>query len=141
MSQRFINHFQLSIMRVICREGFPHTSHKSMHFLRHQLYSHVFSSRPSHFTMCTGFQVELRTLIKNKIKFSSYMRKFRMEQLQSHIWGNIFAFPHILGRPSSYMTQQLLHSLNFLIYKEHLIFFFISVQYAPNCLNNWWLKL
>ncbi len=26
------------------------------------------------------------TLIKKKIKFSSYIRKFRMEQLQSHIW-------------------------------------------------------
>jgi hypothetical protein len=26
------------------------------------------------------------TLIKKKIKFSSYKRKFRMEQLQSHIW-------------------------------------------------------
>jgi hypothetical protein len=25
------------------------------------------------------------TLIKNKIKFSSYIRKFRVEQLQSHI--------------------------------------------------------
>jgi hypothetical protein len=25
------------------------------------------------------------TLIKNKIKFSSYIRKFRMEQLQSHM--------------------------------------------------------
>ncbi len=40
-----------------------------------------------------------------------------MEQLQSHIWvtassywGNICAFPHILGSPSSYMTLQLLHS-------------------------------
>ncbi len=27
------------------------------------------------------------TLIKKKIKFSSYIRKFRLEQLQSHIWG------------------------------------------------------
>ena len=26
-----------------------------------------------------------RTLIKNKIKFSSYIRKFRVEQLQSHV--------------------------------------------------------
>ncbi len=26
-------------------------------------------------------------LIKKKIKFSSYIRKFRVEQLQSHIWG------------------------------------------------------
>jgi hypothetical protein len=49
------------------------------------------------------------TLIKKKIKFSSYIRKFRMEQLQSHIWLNICAFPHILGSPSSYLTLQLLH--------------------------------
>ncbi len=58
-------------------------------------------------------------LIKKKIKFSSYIRKFRVEQLQSHIWltassyciwGNKCAFPHILGSPSSYMTLQLLHS-------------------------------
>jgi hypothetical protein len=51
-------------------------------------------------------------LIKKIIRFSSYIRKFRMEQLQSrppHIWGNICAFPHILGSPSSYMTLQLLH--------------------------------
>jgi hypothetical protein len=41
-----------------------------------------------------------------------------MEQLQSHIWGNIFAFPHILGSPSSYMTLELLHS-EFLIYEEN----------------------
>jgi hypothetical protein len=44
------------------------------------------------------------TLIKKKIRLSSYIRKFRMEQLQSHIWltassyiwWNICAFPHIL---------------------------------------------
>jgi hypothetical protein len=29
--------------------------------------------------------VDISTLIKKKIKFSSYIRKFRMEQLQSHI--------------------------------------------------------
>ncbi len=55
-----------------------------------------------------------------------------MEQLQSHIWltaphiwGNICAFPHILGSPSSYRTLQLLHSefpyiwgkLDFLFYQ------------------------
>ncbi len=28
---------------------------------------------------------QVRTLTKKKIKFSSYMRKFRMEQLHSHI--------------------------------------------------------
>ncbi len=30
---------------------------------------------------------QIPTLIKNKIKFSSYIRKFIMEQLPSHIWG------------------------------------------------------
>jgi hypothetical protein len=35
-----------------------------------------------------GGSVELTsTLIKKKIKFSSYIRKFRVEQLQSHIRG------------------------------------------------------
>jgi hypothetical protein len=46
------------------------------------------------------------TLIKKKVKFSSYIRKFRVEQLESHsymtngllIWGNICAFPHICIR-------------------------------------------
>jgi hypothetical protein len=51
------------------------------------------------------------TLIKKKIKISSYIRKFRMEQLQSP-----------------------LHStLNFLIYEENFIFFFISVRTIQMC--------
>ncbi len=32
------------------------------------------------------------TLIKKKIRFSSYIRKFRMEQLQSHIWLTISSY-------------------------------------------------
>ncbi len=38
---------------------------------------------------------------------------------------NICAFPHILGRPSSYMTLHPIH-LHFLIYEEKFVFFFIS---------------
>jgi hypothetical protein len=46
-----------------------------------------------------SFPAVYHTLIKKKIKFSSYIRKFRMEQLQSHIYitnglliyGEIFA--------------------------------------------------
>jgi hypothetical protein len=39
---------------------------------------------------------------KNKIKFSSYIKKFRVEQLQNHkgrhnIWWNAQIFPHIRG--------------------------------------------
>ncbi len=33
----------------------------------------------------------------------------------------------VLGIPFSYMTLQLLHFMNFLIYEEKIIFFFISV--------------
>jgi hypothetical protein len=75
------------------------------------------------------------TLIKKKIKFSSYIRKFCMEQLQSHIWltasyiwGNIFTFPHILGSPSSYMTLQLLHSEFFFLLYIRGKFYFIFYQ-------------
>jgi hypothetical protein len=51
------------------------------------------------------------TLIKNKIKLSSYIRKFRRIGCKSYITNNLLingenicAFPHILGSPSSYMT-------------------------------------
>ncbi len=75
-------------------------------------------------------------LIKNKIKLSSYIRKFRVEQLQSHIWGrasyniwgNAQIFPHIGGGRLSHMTLQLLHSkFPSTVYEENLIFFLISV--------------
>ncbi len=60
------------------------------------------------------FQHIPSTLIKTKIKFSSHVRKFRIERLQSHkrltALVNICAFPHILGSPSSYMTLQPLPS-------------------------------
>jgi hypothetical protein len=69
---------------------------------------------------------------KKEIKFSSYLRKFWMEQLQSHIWlyglliyvwRSICAFPHILGSPSS-----LLHSEFPRYIWGNLIFCFISVH-------------
>jgi hypothetical protein len=83
----------------------------------------------------SGIVIQRGALIKMKIKFSSYIRKFRMEQLQSHIWqrpphiwGSICAFPYILGSPSSYMTLQLLHSeFPYILYEENFILFFISV--------------
>ncbi len=58
-------------------------------------------------------------MIKKKIIFSSFVRKFRMEQLQSHIWRKASSYlgKHlrissytVLGSPSSYMTVQRLHS-------------------------------
>ncbi len=50
------------------------------------------------------------TLIKKKRKFSSYIRKFRgigckviYDKRPPDIWGNICAFPLILGSPSLYI--------------------------------------
>ena len=54
-----------------------------------------------------------------KIKFSPYTRKFKMEQLQSHIWLTASSYMGkylrissytVLESPSSYITLQLLHS-------------------------------
>ncbi len=82
--------------------------------------------------VCTVFQVFYggEHLMKKKIKVSSYMRKFRMEQLQSHIRLTASSYTgkylrissYILGSPSSYMTLQLLHSELPYIW-ENLIFF------------------
>ncbi len=66
----------------------------------------IFHSKANDIVQDVNFA--LITLIKKKIKFSSYIRKFRMKQLQSHIWltasswGNVCPFSHILGSPSVY---------------------------------------
>ncbi len=71
------------------------------------------------------------------IKFSSYVRKVRVEQLQSHIWLKASSVL-IYGEISAYfliyihMTLQLLHSefpYIWLWYMIYLIFFFFGVQY------------
>ncbi len=72
-----------------------------------------------------GFSPSFTTLTNKKIKFSSYMRKFRREQLQSHIkrkWGNVQVFTHIWRGRLSFLTAQ-----NFPLYEESLIFIFLSV--------------
>ncbi len=48
------------------------------------------------------------TLIKKKIKFSSYIRKFRVEQLQSHIWLTASSYIGKYMRISSYIRKPFL---------------------------------
>ncbi len=48
------------------------------------------------------------TLIKKKIKFSSYIMKFKMEQLKSHIWLTTSAYIVKSLRISSYMRRPFL---------------------------------
>jgi hypothetical protein len=68
------------------------------------------------------------------MKFSSYIHKFRGIGCKSSMTNGLLkygekkcAFPNKLGSPSLYMicTRSL---LNFLIYEENLVFFFISVE-------------
>ncbi len=47
-----------------------------------------------------------------------------------HIWGNICAFPYILGSPLPRIWICNCSTENFLVYEKNLIFFFISVGWA-----------
>ncbi len=93
-----------------------------------KLLSDLFTS-----SLTEGREVFVSTLIKKKIEFSSYIRKFRRELLQSLIWLTASSNMTKYLRISSYL-EALPHiwlcnrsRLNFLIYEENLIFFFISV--------------
>ncbi len=73
------------------------------------------------------------TLLKKKIKLSSYIWKFRMEQLQSYIWGglpNIWGNAQIFEEAVSYIWLFICSVLNFLTYEENFIFF-LSVYNRP----------
>ncbi len=60
-------------------------------------------------------------------KISSYIKKFRWERLQSHIWGKASAqiFSHIWGG-LSHIRLCSCSLLDFLKYEENIVFFFIS---------------
>jgi hypothetical protein len=81
--------------------------------------------------------VRFYALINKKIKFSSYTRKFRVEQLQSHIYlrkGFLIYeemrkyFPIFEEAAVSHIWLCYCSIRNFLIYEENLIFFFISAM-------------
>ncbi len=75
-------------------------------------------SRPIPFVCLLSYPLGSKYTDKKESKISSYIRKFRMEQLQSHIWLTTFSYMGkylyisiiLLGSPSSYLTLQLLHS-------------------------------
>jgi hypothetical protein len=83
------------------------------------------------------------TLIKKKIKFSSFIRKFRIEcsckviyeEGLPNIWGNAQIFSHIWGGRQSYMTLQLLHS-EFPYIRGKLDFLFYQCTVLPPQRNN-----
>ncbi len=77
------------------------------------------------------------TLIKRKIKFSTHIRKFRRERLQSHLWLMASSYKTKYLRIFSYIRKPFLilwlrnrSYLNFLKYEENFLFFFISVDYG-----------
>jgi hypothetical protein len=87
-----------------------------------------------------GFSGDKTALIKKKIKFSSYIRKFSMEQLQSHIWLTASSYMGKCLCISSYIRKPFhiciwlcnFSILIFLIFEEKFLFFFISVySYTP----------
>ncbi len=73
-------------------------------------------------------------LIKNKIKFSSYIGKFRVEQLQSHIRGRAFLYMRKCENISPYMRRPLViydfatAPLWISLYMRKIWFSFLSVR-------------
>ncbi len=118
-----------------------------------QIFSHILGGPVRHKWLCDRSLLDFFTnveiffyqcaLIKKKIKLSSYMyiRKFRVEQFQSHIWltassymGKYYAFPHIWLCNCS--------TLNFLINEGN---FFLAVcrvrllaDFSRACRLWWW---
>ncbi len=80
------------------------------------------------------------TLIKKKIKFSSYIRKFRREQLRSHIWLTAASFMGKYFRISSYIRKPFLiydfgtAPLWISLYMKKILFYFLSVSYTSDAL-------
>ncbi len=74
------------------------------------------------------------TMIKKNIKFSSYVRKFKMEQLQSHIWLTASSYLGKYLRISSYIRKPFLiygfatAPLWISLYMRKILFYFSSVQ-------------
>ncbi len=94
------------------------------------------------------FAFESSYTVKKKIKFSSYIRKFRMEQLPSHIWITASSYMGKYLRKSSYNRKPFLiydfttSPLWISLYTRKIWFSFLSVNRPThphlNC-NNWWL--
>ncbi len=87
------------------------------------------------------FQPREGTLIKKKSNFHHvYIRKFRMEQLQSHIWLRASSDMGKYLRISSYIRKLFLIHNDFAtaplwisLYVRKILFYFLSVQWRPLC--------
>ncbi len=79
---------------------------------------------------------------RKKIEFSSYIRKCRMEQLQSHIWLTASSYMGKFLRISSYIRKPFLiydfatAPLRISLYMRKIWFSFLSV-YMYNCNHGW----
>ncbi len=86
---------------------------------------------PAH--QCPHSRATGHTMIKKNTKFFSYLKKSRRKRLQSHIWLKASSYLIIYLRISSYITKPFLiwlsnrSHLNFLMYEENFILFFINV--------------
>ncbi len=82
-----------------------------------------------------GIIIALWTLIKKKMKFSSYIRKFKMEQLQSYIWLTASSYMGKNLRISSYIRKSFLiydfatAPLWIALYMRKTLFSFLSVKF------------
>ncbi len=96
--------------------------------------------RVSYNPMC---QQRCGALIRKKIEFSSYIRKFRVEQLQSHIWGTASWYIRKCANFSPYLRRPfVIYDIAnapfwIFLYMRKILFSFLSVWILlPHVLAN-----
>ncbi len=111
-------------LALLCERQCPHTPSLSLSFL-------CIAGICSPTVASRGWR---DPLIKKKIKFSSYIRKFRAEQLQSHIWLTASSYMGKYLRISSYNRKPFLiydfaaALLWISWYMRKILFYFLSVD-------------
>ncbi len=114
------------------------------------LFNYICTDRRPHlpYHICTITQYSPQqgesTLIKKKILFSSYVWKFRMEQLQSHIWLTATSYMVKYLRISSYIRKLFLIYAKFCncsilnsLYMRKIFFSFLSVYFRRIGFIHW----
>ncbi len=99
---------------------FPHQRENPFLMYRYGIYSHGLSCFPPIFYQCKR-RPQCYLTDEKIIKFSSYRRKFRVEQLESHIWGRASLYVRKCANISPHMRRP------YVIYHYATAPFWISV--------------
>ncbi len=125
---------KLYILMLIDRETFYAQIHLMQCYLHHSLFLSLLEEETIN---CPPFYDMIPALIKNKIKFSAYIKKCRRDRFQSHIWLKASSYIVKYLRISSYIRKPILiyefttDTIWISVYMRKVPFSFLSV-YSTN---------